>query len=328
MSTSPRWAIVGTGKISRNIVEDLKLCGAQIASVHSRSRANAEKFANEFGIPHYTDDYDEVLRDLSVDIIYIATPFTTHHKLARQAILAGKHVLVEKPIATNAGDAVELFALAQERGTFLMEGMWMKFNPAFRLLQSELASGRIGEPRSLRAGFCMPMPEGGSRWQLDGSPGALLDQGIYPVTLAHAVFGAPTTVTAAGRLRDDGLDFAEHFTFEYADGRYATGASSMVGLGESSAAVSGTKGWIEMPTMFWATTSLRIHADNVAQIFGEPLRVDLEREGNGYVPMLREVIGAVAAGEREHPVHTGRHVIAVLETLDAIRAQLAISAIR
>lgn len=304
------------------MIADLRTIGANVAVVHSRSAENAASFAHEHTVPHNTDDYEQVLANPDVDIVYIATPFTTHHALTRRAILAGKHVLVEKPMATNANEVTDLFALAEQRGVFLMEGMWMKFNPAFRRLQAELAAGRIGELRSMRAAFCMPMPAGGSRWNLDGSPGALLDQGIYPVTLAHALLGVPESIRTAGRLREDGLDLAEHFSFEYADGRWATGASSMVDLGESTAAISGTLGWIELPGMFWATTSLEIHADSWDQIMEHPLRVDLEREGNGYVPMLREVQQAILAGLRQHPVHEAEHTIAVFATLDEIRRQL------
>lgn len=325
MTTKPTWAIIGTGKISRSMIADLRAIGAEVRMVHSRSAENAERFAQEFAIPHHTDSYGQVLADPAVDILYVATPFTSHFALTREAIGAGKHVLVEKPMATSAREARELFDLAREHRVFLMEGMWMKFNPAFRRLKTELAAGRIGDPRSLRAGFCMPMPEGGSRWSLDGSPGALLDQGIYPVTLAHALFGVPTSIRAAGRLREDGLDLAEHFSFEYADGRWATGASSMVELGESSAAISGTQGWIELPGMFWANTSLEIHADSWDQIIANPLRIDLDREGNGYVPMLREVTDAILAGVLEHPVHTADDTIAVFGTLDEIRRQLELA---
>jgi len=316
-----KWGIVGTGKISRSVVADLGSVRADVVLVHSRVMKNAERFAEEFGVGRFTDSYEEVLAS-KVDIIYIATPFATHYELTRQAILAGKHVLVEKPMATCAEEVEELFRLAEMHNVFLMEGMWMKFNPAFRLLLREVVAGRIGEPRSLRSSFCMPMPEEGSRWNLHGSPGALLDQGIYPVTLAHCLFGAPNSVYAVGRLRGDGLDLAEHFTLEFDAGRFATGSSSMIDLGEASAAVSGTTGWIVLPAMFWATTSLEIHAGTWERIMHNPERVDIEREGYGYVPMLREVAKALDAGWREHPVHTAEHTLAVFRTLDEIRRQL------
>ena len=161
--------------------------------------ALAAAFAAELGIAASTDDYEAVLADPTIDAVYIATPFATHHDLAARALRAGKHALVEKPIALDASQAADLFRIAREEGRFLAEAMWMKWNPAFRRLHQELAAGRIGEARSLRAHFALPFPPGnGSRLDPARSGSTLLDQGIYPVTLAHSVFGMPESVHARG----------------------------------------------------------------------------------------------------------------------------------
>ena len=232
-----RWGIIGTGTISHSVVSDLKTCrGVEIVGVHSRVASNAARFAETHGIPRSTDNLDELLSLDTIDIVYIATPFALHFDHARRSLLAGKSVLVEKPMALNAEEVAELFTIATDKGLFLMEGMWMKFNPAFRRLLAEIDTGRIGEPRSLRATFAMPFPnDGGSRWDRERSGSTLLDQGIYPVTLAVTVFGEPETLYAHGSMRDDGLDLAEHFTLEYSDGRFAHGASGMTEFGDPSA---------------------------------------------------------------------------------------------
>src|SRR3954447_24235676 len=99
--------------ISRSLVPDLLSCAhAEVAVVHSRDGEKAEGFAREFGIPAWTSDYDVILADDSIDAVYIATPIATHFDLTRDALRAGKHVLVEKPLAMNAGEAAELFAIA------------------------------------------------------------------------------------------------------------------------------------------------------------------------------------------------------------------------
>lgn len=318
------WGIVGTGRISTSVVADLAQCdGAKILSVHSRDASKAAAFAEQFGAPRSTDSYDELLADTGIDVVYIATPFATHHEMTRQALLAGKHVLVEKPMAMTANEVEDLFQLAAERNLFLMEGMWMKFNPAFKRLQEEIAAGSIGEPRSLRAMFGMPFPQDdGSRWDVKRSGSTLLDQGIYPVTLAHMVFGAPESVHAAGTVRSDGLDLAGHFTLEYSDGRFAQCAASTLEFADLSGSVSGTKGWMVLPGPFWATTSLRMHTGSWQNIIHAPEAIDLDREGNGYIPMLRGVSDAIAAGFTEHPVHTAADTVAVFRTLDKIRAAI------
>ncbi|NKF32302.1 Gfo/Idh/MocA family oxidoreductase, partial [Pseudomonas sp. BGM005] len=111
------------------------------------------------------------------------TPHVTHFDYARQALELGRHVLCEKPIALNAHEVRELASIAARSGAFLMEAMWMKFNPLHQRVVEIVQSGAIGEVRSVRGAFGAPFPrDDSSRWKPGGS--TLLDQGIYPVTLA------------------------------------------------------------------------------------------------------------------------------------------------
>ncbi len=319
-----RWAAIGTGTISRSVVPDFAECpGADVVIVHSRDAAKAEAFAGEFGIPDFTDDFEAILEDERIDAIYLGTPFAAHFAMAQRALEAGKHVLVEKPMAMNADEVAELFEIAAGKQQFLMEAMWMKFNPAFQRLMTDLAGGLIGEPRSLRASFGIPFPDdGGSKWDVTRSGGALLDQGIYPVALAHAIFGPPDSLHAVGTLRNDGLDVAEHFTLEYSGARFAQAAASMAEFADPSATVSGTRGWISIPAPFWYSTDLEVHAGSAEAMFVSPERVHYEREGNGYVPMLREVIGAISAGAREHRIHPADDTVEIFRILDEVRREV------
>ena len=323
--TVQRWAAVGAGTISRSVVPDLQTCeGAEVVIVQSRDPEKAARFAEEFGVPASTGDYEAILADPTIDAIYLATPFATHHSMTRAALLAGKHVLDKKPIAMDAAEAADLFALAAERRLFLMEAMWMKFSPVFVRLQEEIAKGTVGEPRNLRATFAIPFPDTGdsSKWDVTRSGGALLDQGIYPVTLAHSVFGEPDGVHAVGSVRADGLDVAEHFTLEFADGRFAQCASSMGEFGELTASIGGKAGWLTLQPPFWATSEIEVRAGGMRQIFHTPDRLVCPTEGNGYVPMLRAVVAAIADGLIEHPVHTREDTLAVFRTIDEIFRQI------
>ncbi len=104
-------------------------------------------FAAEHGVPRVYGDYDTLFADEDVDVVYICTPIATHAELARRALVAGKHVLVETAFTTTADEARSLAALAAEKGRFLMEAMWMRFNPAFQCMLDEVAGGAIGELR-------------------------------------------------------------------------------------------------------------------------------------------------------------------------------------
>ncbi|WP_238441334.1 Gfo/Idh/MocA family protein [Frankia sp. AgW1.1] len=322
--TTQTWAIVGTGQISHTVVPDLQRCeGAEITLVYSRDGLKAQEFAAEHGIAASTSDFEAVINDPLIDVIYLAAPISTHVELTRRALTAGKHVLVEKPMATNARDAAALFDTAREHHVFLMEGMWMKFNPAFQHLLQEIRGGRIGEVTAARASYGMPFPkEFASKWDPQRSGGALLDQGIYPLTFAYCALGAHSSVAAAGTLLDNGLDTTEHMTVAFTNGTYAQCSSSMVEFMELTATVSGTRGWITINSPFWNSADLEIHADGWEKIISDPAREHFELEGNGYVPMLRAVIGAIDDGLLEHPLHSADDTIGVFRMIDDVFASL------
>lgn len=314
-----RWGIAGTGAISRQIAADFTLvAGAALEAVSSRSAITAADFADQFDIPHRYDDYAAML-DSDIDAVYIGTPHTTHFRLAKEALRRGRHVLCEKPLGLNATEVRELTAIAQDSGAFLMEAMWMKFNPLYTRLRELIDAGAIGDVRSVRAGFGAPFPpDASSRWKPGGS--ALLDLGIYPVTLSHLVLGQPASITATGTIRSDDVDLSEQFTLAYPAGRFFHGASSMVEFLDTSAAIAGTDGWIGIEPGFWFAETLTIHGYGPT---GPTLEtVTVAREGHGYVPMLRHVGAAILAGQQEHPFHSWAATAQVFDTLDEIRRQL------
>jgi len=256
-----------------------------------------------------------------IDVVYIATPHATHHEIARQALMAGKHVLIEKPATMDVAEAEDLRQLAQATHAFLMEAMWMKFNPAYRALIDVARSGGIGTVRSVRASFGLPFPrDDSSRWNADLGGSALFDQGIYPLTLACDMLGSPTEITARG-LREAGVDITQHMTLEFDDARYAQLASSMGEFIEPTAAVNGTDGWVEIPFPFWAATEFTTHlADPRTFLASETSH--FEKQGNGYTPMLRAAQQAILDGAREHSLHTWNDTTAVLDLLQIMAKQI------
>ncbi|KQW08168.1 hypothetical protein ASC66_04340 [Leifsonia sp. Root4] len=322
--TSLRWAIVGAASVSTKVVADLRrVADNQIVVVYSRDGAKAASFAKANEISRSTDDL-AVLEDPDVDVVYLATPAATHRQLTERAIRAGKHVLVEKPLAFTAAEVAELFAIAREHGVFLMEGMWMKFTPAFERLLEELERGRIGPVQSVRAAFGLPAPEPhtGSRWDPTLGGGVLRDQGVYPIALAQALLGSPDTIICHGIIRDDGLDVSCQLLLRYGDGRHAQLATSMLEFSDLGAAIAGPRGWIDLRAPFWNSPELVLHTDDARRIFDEPERLPMEREGYGYTPMLRAVSEAVLTGRTQHPRHDEAATIAVFTTIDGALGQL------
>ena len=316
-----RWLIAGAGQISRSFATDIREAGGEVSAVWARRAEAAEAFADEFDVPAHSHELGALLIREDVDAVYVATPPASHVEVALRAVEAGKHVLVEKPIATNAADAERIFARAAERGVFAMEAMWMKFNPLHREVMRLIDEGLLGEVRSVRGGFGMPFPAGGNRWSAAAGGSTVLDQGIYPVTLASWALGDATGVHATGSVLD-GVDVRASIATAHGADRTAQSTCSILEFADPSASISGTAGWIEIPAMFWAGDRALVHAGSADALFHSPTEVVRPREGNGYVPMIREVQGAIADGLLEHWWHTGAASLAVMRTLDEVRRQI------
>ena len=158
-STPVRWGLVGTGGIARRTVGDLRAFpSCAVVAVASRAQETANAFASEWSIPQAFGELRAMLESDSVDAVYVGTPHTTHAEIVRSAILAGKHVVCEKPLTMTSSEAEELGMLAASHGVFLLEGMWMSFSPAVRRMLTIVADGEIGEPRLVQAGLGFAVP--------------------------------------------------------------------------------------------------------------------------------------------------------------------------
>lgn len=323
--TELNWAVVGTGFISQSVADDLRLTpGAHCYAVCSREQSRARAFATDNGISRAYGSVAALLADPAVDVVYVATPHATHAAIAIAALQAGKHVLIEKPMAVASEEGRQIADVAASSGLFAMEAMWMRFNPAYRDLIASARAGAIGEIRSVRASFGLPFgPPGSSRWSAQRASSTLLDQGIYPVTLALDMLGRPSRVVASGRIREDGVDVTTHITFDYDDERFAQLSASMVEYIEPTASVSGTDGWMTVPAPFWAANEFTTSSGPIPRALTEPRVTGHERRGNGYVPMLEAVTVAIAEGLTEHPIHTLADSVTTLELLDAVRATMS-----
>lgn len=311
--------MVGTGGISRASARDLHLTeNLDLLAVASRTIENASAFAAEFELPRAYGDYESLFADDDIDVVYIGTPIATHAELARRALLAGKHVLVEKAFTTTAAEARALAALAVEQGRFLMEAMWMRFNPAVNLMLRELDDGAVGDVLSVQAGFGIPFPRTTNIWRPELGGGALLDMGVYPLTLADLVLGPPDTLEATGEIRPDGLDVTASVLLGYGDGRFAHALTSLAGPVNPVASIGGTEGIVSFDAPFFAADSFTV----VQWPDMEARTETVEIEGSGYVPMFRAVGEAIEDGLLEHPMRPLRDTIDVLKTMDEVRRQL------
>ncbi|GAB2876642.1 hypothetical protein GCM10027180_03740 [Microbulbifer echini] len=188
-----RWGFIGCGRIANDFARVINyLETAEVQAVASRELERARTFASRHGANRAYGSYSELVSDPNVDIVYIATIPELHRQHAELALKAGKHVLVEKPLALTVEDALKIQQLATQRQLFCMEGMWMRFFPAIEYCRSIIDHGGIGRICQLRAdlSFDLKKDEGlhSAKWKV----GAGMDAGVYPVHAALMVLGRDT----------------------------------------------------------------------------------------------------------------------------------------
>jgi len=319
-----RWGIIAPGAIARVFASDLAILDPSrkshcITAVGSRELVRAAQFAEEFGVKDHFGSYWQVLNSPNVDVVYVANVQSAHHETVMASLDAGKHVLCEKPFTINTSEAKEVFDLARSRGLFVMEAMWMRFLPHIIEILDLIQGDAIGEPTFVIADHGQRVYGKQNHRLLDPlrGGGALLDLGVYPITLAHLIMGSPKSITASASFTESGVDSEVSIRLGYAGGRSSTLHTTIESVTATRATIAGSKGRIEIERSFYAPTSYTLFRnDGSERRFENPLRIP------GYVGIgeqVNEVARAIEAGEIESPMQTHRATLEVMATMDEIR---------
>ncbi|ABW12596.1 oxidoreductase domain protein [Parafrankia sp. EAN1pec] len=178
-----------------------RLPDVELVAVGSRHQRTADEFGAKFGVPPRRSygSYEELAADDGVDVVYVASPHSHHHRHTLLFLNAGRGVLCEKPFALDANQAADMVATARARGQFLMEAMWSRFLPAYVRIRELVTDGTIGTVLAVDGdfGFRLPMDPSHRLFDPAQGGGALLDLGVYPLSLTSMLLGEPNQV--AGR---------------------------------------------------------------------------------------------------------------------------------
>lgn len=319
-----RWGILGAGGIADTVSSDIDLVGGNVVTaVAARDADRAARFATRHGAARSYGDYQALVDDDEIDVVYVATTHPNHREHALMAIAAGTAVLIEKPVSLNAADAREVFGAAAEADVFAMEAMWTRTNPLIRTAQQLIADGTIGQVRGVRNEFGLGMAFDPTHrlYDIDNGGGALLDLGVYPATFAYLFLGQPDEVRTVGTLAPTGADDTVAMQWIY-DGH--PGAQLWVSVpiaAPNEAAVLGTDGWISFLPEAYRPTGLVVHSGTDEYRIDDPLAGN----GHGYQPEIEEVARCLRAGRSESPLIPHADTIAVLEILDDARATLGVT---
>lgn len=262
--------------------------------------------------------------DPAVDIVYVASPHSEHKRLALLAIAAGKHVLVEKPLAMTAADACEIRDAASAAGVFVMEGMWTRYLPQTDVMLRLRDDGVLGDPRVVLADFGTrgsTDPEGRIYNPALGG-GALLDLGIYPLWFSHLWLGEPKCVTAIGSLTETGVDEQTAIVLGYESNAQAVLSTNLLSFTPARASVNGTHARIEVNPWFVVPAGFDLVAPGKGDVrlsFVNDTGLEF-REGIAWEAAA--VAQHIADGLIDSPLHPLASSVAIMQTMDNVRRQM------
>ena len=327
-----RWGVLGPGRIADSFARDLRLVPeAELAAVGSRSQARATAFALELGFAAAYGSYKELLADESVDAVYIASPHALHVEHVTAALDAGKHVLCEKPLTLRAADAEGLFALALRRERLLMEAMWTACHPVVLAVQQGLRDDAFGAPRHLHAemGFVVDLPPEDRLLDPELGAGALLDMGIYPLTVAHLLLGEAEELTATASLSASGIDLDIAIAGRYPGGALATMTASLTSWSAHRAELATDRGRLVLEEFFHPSvaTFTPVPMGGTDDSTGHgPRRIEGREPvlGRGMAHEAVEFQRCLAEGRLESPLVPHAQTLTIMRQMDALRAQVGV----
>lgn len=344
------WGIIGTGRIAYDVAYAINfIAGNKIAAVASRKKENAASFAGTFGA-RTCADYHDLVKDKDIDIVYIATPNALHYEIMKLCIENGKHVLCEKPFAVNAKQAEEIKVAAGAAGKFCMEAMWTQFIPSIRKTCELINAAAIGEIRMIRGSFGAKLNKE-SRFDLNQGGGALLDLGVYPLSLTYLFLGMPDEIQGEMIIGKTGVDEQTIISLKYASGAMASLSCSFRAELDNEFIIFGEKGSIRIGPPFYRTSKIYLsessgeaRAQSAVPVnrnlykypfflrFAPLLKENLIRlpgtqmkklivpfEGNGYHYQIMEVNECLREKRIESQRMPLSHSVAVLKIMDEVR---------
>jgi len=317
-----KWGIIGLGNIAHQFAKDLMLVEeAEITAVASRNLEKAQEFAKKYDCKNFYDSYDSIMNDESIDILYIATPHDSHSALTIKALQNNKHVLCEKPIALDYNDALQMVNASKANNKFFMEAFWTRFNPSFREAFSKIKNGEIGEVKYINADFAFYAENlegiGNRKTDLNLGGGSLLDIGVYPLFLCYVLLGIPTEIMAKSNFHKTGADLQTSMILQY-DNAQAILHSSFVSTSNIKATINGTKGRINLNTLWHEAQSYTLNVNNQEEEFILPTK------GKGFTYEIEECHQCIKENSIESALWSHQNSLDLIKIVDQVRNQIGL----
>lgn len=311
-------AIIGAGGIAGKMSDTINAVGgANAYAVASRSLEKAQEFADKYGFDKAYGSYEELVQDPNVDLVYVATPHSHHYKCMKLCLENNKPVLCEKAFTVNAEEAKEILAMAKEKNLLVAEAIWTRYLPARKMINDLIAAGEIGERVSIMANLSSNLSGRERIEKKELAGGALLDMGVYVLTLMRMFF--PEKIIETSSFCDqeaDGVDKMECLNIKFEDRKMATLFCGTKGMMRSGATISGTTGFIQF---VGATNPERILVarprENYEKVYEIPEQI------NGFEYELEACMKAIDEGKIEVEQMPHSEIIYMMELMDSFRKQ-------
>ena len=301
-----RMGVIGTGRIASRFVPEVKyVSGVMVTSVYNPNEESAENFAERFDLELYTSDFNKFLN--SVDAVYIASPHQTHYEYAKKSLVAGKHVLCEKPMSLKKSYAEELFKIAYDNRCVLLEAVKTAYCPGFKQLLGVARSGVIGKICDVEACFTRITQEDVRERKDLEYGGGFLEFGSHTMLPIFKLMGTDyNDVRFDSILDDNGIDLYTKVSFSYDNGM----ALSKSGVGiksEGQLVISGTKGYILAKSPWWLTKSFEVRYEdpNIVETYSSKF------QGDGLRYEIAEFVSMIHNGELKSYMFTAEESIAM-----------------
>ncbi|SFM11873.1 Predicted dehydrogenase [Gracilibacillus orientalis] len=319
-----RFGVIGTNWITDRFIDGAsKLDNFQLNAVYSRTEEKATEFASKYNVEHTYTDLNELASSENIDAVYIASPTALHSEYAIACMQGGKHVIVEKPFASNEQEVQAMIDTAKQTNVTLMEAMKTTHVPNFKLIQEKL--DEIGPVRRFVANFCQyssrydKYKEGIvlNAFKPDLSNGSLMDIGVYCIYPMVALFGGPDRVKATAYLLESGVDGEGTVTVDYPS---LNGVCMFSKITNSSipSEIQGEKGSIVIGKFSDMSDVKILYKDGSEEI------LDAGQEENTMYYEAKSFIESIENNEIENKVNTWENSLETIRVLDQARKEIGV----
>lgn len=314
-----RFGIIGLGAIANRFAAVLTTVeGTLLQAVASRDMMRSEEFALKFGAKKAYDDYEALIHDQEIDIIYIALTHNFHFDVIKKCLNNKKAVLCEKPLVIKGEDAIKLAELSKKNNVLLMEAMWTRCIPTFQKAKEWVANGTIGKVSLIDASFSFNIPFMPEHrlFNPDLAGGSLFDAGVYPIEFALGILDeAPDQVKGVASLCPTGVDDFVSISLGFASGAIASLSCGFKANTSRHATIYGTGGHVVVYDFLGSKKCERYNEKNELE---EVFEIEFE---DGFIYQIQHVCALYKANKIESDLIELKDTIACADIFDRLIEQ-------